>query len=115
MKKATLYIVLFFISLLSLWALWTWNEVGNYPDKLWLHRCNSILKYEEQKSLYPHVELDLIVRENGVMDITHEPTPLTDFRWIVFSPILMPTKLRAAYGWTSRISMLRIKLSLLNR
>lgn len=72
MKKATLYILLFLISLLALWALWTWNEVGNYPDKLWLHRCNSILKYEEQKSLYPHVELDLVVRENGVMDITHD-------------------------------------------
>lgn len=115
MKKATLYILLFLISLLALWALWTWNEVGNYPDKLWLHRCNSILKYEEQKSLYPHVELDLVVRENGVMDITHDTHTTYGLPLDSFSPILVLTKLRAAYGWTSRISMLRIKLSLLNR
>ncbi len=49
-------------------------QVGNYPDKLWLHRVNSLEKMQEKKALYPNFEADIIYRMEGEkrFDITHE-------------------------------------------
>lgn len=50
--------------------------VGNYKDKLWLYRCNSIEKFVEQRSDYPNIEIDLVLREDGHFDVTHD-VPVT--------------------------------------
>lgn len=46
--------------------------VGNYKDKLWLHRCNSIEKFMEQRADYPNIEIDLVFREDGHFDVSHD-------------------------------------------
>jgi len=48
------------------------QEYGRHKEKLWLHRCNSIEKYEENRALYPNVEADVVYRGRGVFDITHD-------------------------------------------
>ncbi len=46
--------------------------VGRNKDKLWLHRCNSIEKFLEQREDYPNIEIDLVFREDGYFDVTHD-------------------------------------------
>lgn len=46
--------------------------VGNYKDKLWLHRCNSLEKFIEQRADYPNIEIDIVFREDGHFDVTHD-------------------------------------------
>ena len=54
------------------YGIWGCSEIGNYPDKLWLHRCNSIEKWEELESVYDNIEVDLVYRGHGVFDVTHD-------------------------------------------
>ena len=48
------------------------REIGRYPDKIWLHRCNSMEKLYEKHLIYPNIEVDLIFRENRKFDVTHD-------------------------------------------
>lgn len=48
-------------------------KIGSRPDKLWLHRCNSIEKWHELSDTYNHIEVDVIFRENNnTFDVTHD-------------------------------------------
>lgn len=47
------------------------SETGQYKDKLWLHRCNSVEKYDENRALYPNVEVDVVWRGTD-FDVTHD-------------------------------------------
>lgn len=49
-----------------------YRDIGQYPDKIWLHRCNSMEKLYEKSALYPNVEVDVIFRDNYRFDITHD-------------------------------------------
>lgn len=60
------------LALSGAYAWWAWTEVGDYPDKLWLHRCYSIEKMEEMSQRYDNIEVDLVYRGNGVFDVTHD-------------------------------------------
>lgn len=69
------------IALLSLVALiWIGTAIsrnGDYKDKLWAHRVNSLEKRAEFKDAYPNFEVDITIREdslNGdiVLDVTHD-------------------------------------------
>lgn len=51
---------------------YAWGQVDKYPDKLWLHRCNSLEKLHEMESRYPNFEVDICLREDGVLDVTHD-------------------------------------------
>lgn len=72
-KQSTILLVigliLFTAILVSLEAWWS---VGNYPDKLWLHRANSIEKWQEMADLYPNAEIDVIIRPDHTLDVTHD-------------------------------------------
>lgn len=46
--------------------------IGDNPEKLWLHRCNSIEKMEEFAAEYPNIEVDIVYRGHGLFDITHD-------------------------------------------
>lgn len=47
--------------------------VGQYPEKLWLHRCNSMEKLYEKHDRYPNIEVDLVFREKSrTFDVTHD-------------------------------------------
>lgn len=63
-------LTLFIICLISYTAI-TYCQQGNYPDKLWLHRCNSIEKFLEASSKVKNIEVDVIYR-NQIFDITHD-------------------------------------------
>ena len=60
------------LGLVAIYAYWAWTEIGDYPDKLWLHRCNSIEKMEEMAQRYDNFEVDLVYRGNGIFDVTHD-------------------------------------------
>ena len=44
------------------------RDIGRYPEKIWLHRCNSLEKLYEKQSRYPNVEVDLVFRKDRVFD-----------------------------------------------
>ena len=47
MKKLRfLFVIVLF--LLVIYSLWAWFQVGSRPDKIGLHRCNSLEKLEEK-------------------------------------------------------------------
>lgn len=48
-----------------------WEDVGDYPHKIWLHRCNSIEKLHQKGEMYPNVEVDVVFRE-GELDVSHD-------------------------------------------
>lgn len=48
------------------------RDIGRYPDKIWLHRCNSMEKLYEKHIIYPNIELDLVFRKNRKFDVTHD-------------------------------------------
>lgn len=48
------------------------RDIGHYPAKIWLHRCNSMEKLYEKHQTYPNVEVDVVFRENNVFDVTHD-------------------------------------------
>lgn len=47
-------------------------KIGSRPDKLWLHRCNSLEKWDEKRQSYPNIEIDLVFRDNNKFDVTHD-------------------------------------------
>ena len=49
----------------------SWHT-DRHTDKLWLHRCNSLEKYDEMHPRYPNVEIDLVFRPDGHFDVTHD-------------------------------------------
>ena len=53
-------------------CLYAWQQTGKYPDRLWLHRANSLEKWQEFAALYPNAEIDITVREGAVLDVTHD-------------------------------------------
>lgn len=46
-------------------------SIGDYPHKLWLHRCNSLEKWEEKDDLYDNIEVDVVLRDT-FFDVTHD-------------------------------------------
>jgi len=55
------------------WALYSWIQVGKFPDKLWVHRANSIEKWMEQSTLYPNAEIDLLfLEDDGKYHVAHD-------------------------------------------
>ena len=46
--------------------------MNDYPEKIWLHRCNSIEKLYEQGDEYSNVEVDVVFRKNRKFDVTHD-------------------------------------------
>lgn len=65
-----LVIVLFVAAALP--CIHAWQQTGKYPDRLWLHRANSLEKWQEFSALYPNAEIDITVREGAVLDVTHD-------------------------------------------
>ena len=48
------------------------GEWGDYPEKIWLHRCNSMEKLFEKEKRYPNVEVDVVFRSDHTFDVTHD-------------------------------------------
>ena len=61
------------LAVLLLYSPVAWNYTAAYRSKLWLHRCNSLEKLQEQSERFRNVELDLVFRETtGRFDVTHD-------------------------------------------
>lgn len=73
-KVLTPVLVLIIICLIYnlFWGI-LYMQRDEFSDKIWLHRCNSLEKLNEQRYKYSNVEVDLVFRENGKLDVTHNP------------------------------------------
>ncbi len=47
-------------------------NIDKHPDKLWLHRCNTVEKFIEKSPRYPNVEIDVVFRKDNRFDVTHD-------------------------------------------
>lgn len=48
------------------------RDIGQYNNKIWLHRCNSLEKLYEKAAKYPNIEVDIVIRDNHLFDVTHD-------------------------------------------
>lgn len=73
MKRKILVVVVVLVLAIVAWIAWNAVfEMGKHEDKLWLHRCNSMEKLREKIEDYPNVEFDVVYRDNGIFDVTHD-------------------------------------------
>lgn len=69
MMKKVFYIVM---CLMVGYVIYVLSEVGDYPEKIWLHRCNSMEKLYEKQEKFPNIEVDVTYRPGGWLDVTHD-------------------------------------------
>lgn len=67
----TIHLVVGIVLILMYLLFMGFRDIGRYTDKIWLHRCNSMEKLYEKHMNYPNIEVDLVFRENGKFDVTH--------------------------------------------
>lgn len=77
MKEKKIKLCLAIIGIFSCFLLYqvivAARSVGNYQEKIWLHRCNSLEKLHEKAHLYPNIEVDVVFREKeNTLDVTHD-------------------------------------------
>lgn len=72
MKKAYRYIGLGILAALAIYVAIVYLSLGSTPERIWLHRCNSLEKLAEKQASYPNFEVDLVFREEGILDVTHD-------------------------------------------
>lgn len=60
------------VLLLAVCGVSLWCHTAPYRSKLWLHRCNSLEKLHEQEAHFRNVEVDVVVRPDGMLDVTHD-------------------------------------------
>ena len=68
----TIHLVVGIVLTLMCFLFMGFREIGRYPDKIWLHRCNSMEKLYEKHMIYPNIEVDLVFRESRKFDVTHD-------------------------------------------
>lgn len=74
-KKSTLF-TLIFIYLILCFLISRHNQIFAYffPEKIWVHRVNSIEKLKEVYSKFEGVELDVVfMKDKNVFDVNHPP------------------------------------------
>ncbi len=71
LRRKTKIIVAIVVLIIVITACWALLQVGQYPHKLWLHRCNSIEKWCEKEDIYDNIEVDVVWRDS-VFDVTHD-------------------------------------------
>lgn len=75
--KKILYAVFFCMTAIMCgWAIYAWIQVGRNPEKLWLHRANSLEKWQENAEKYPNAEVDLIFWK-GKFHVAHDTVDIT--------------------------------------
>ena len=72
MKRAILTVTAILAIAALSYILYVWGQAGKYSHKIWLHRCNSTVMLRELEHRYPSVEVDICLRQDGVMDVTHD-------------------------------------------
>ena len=76
MKKILIAILICTTALLCGWGVYAWTQVGRYPEKIWLHRANSLEKWQDNAEKYPNAEVDLIFW-NGKFHVAHDTADIT--------------------------------------
>lgn len=77
------------------------REASRHPDKLWLHRCNSLEKLEEKGGDYPNIEVDLVFRPDRTFDVTHDMETSFGLRLDAYFARMADTG-GVVFCWTSR-------------
>lgn len=70
--KRLKYLSVILLFLLVAYSLISWFQVGSRPDKIGLHRCNSAEKLQEKGLNYALVEVDVCLRPDNTVDVTHD-------------------------------------------
>lgn len=63
---------IFLLVLLTVYGALSWFQTGSRPDKIGLHRCNSLEKLQEVGGDYSLIEVDVCIRPEGILDVTHD-------------------------------------------
>ncbi len=76
-KKIFIYAIALFCLVVLIWIGIAVYRIGDYKEKLWAHRVNSLEKREEFKDCYPNFEVDITIREDSldgsvILDVTHD-------------------------------------------
>lgn len=66
-KRLGLLLLLLAMLVVLIDFLAAWGEAGQHPDKIWLHRCNSIEKLQEKHRKFPNIELDVVYSRRAVL------------------------------------------------
>lgn len=72
MKKSVWTFVLLLLSAYGAYCFYEANQVGTHSGRVWLHRTNSLEKMREKEVRFPNFEVDLVWRDKGVFDVTHD-------------------------------------------
>lgn len=77
MKERKVKILFGLIAIMSCFLLYEMflaaQNVGEHPDKIWLHRCNSLEKLDEMSEDYENIEVDVVYRaKSNTLDVTHD-------------------------------------------
>lgn len=71
-----IYTTLCLTAIISSWVVYAYKEIGEYQDKLWLHRANSLKKWNEKADAYPNAEVDIIFWK-GKFHVAHDTADIT--------------------------------------
>ncbi len=72
-KKRMLYVALLFvIALVAAVAYLVPYYQQLSDDQIWLHRTNSLEKLQQLESRYRHFEVDLVYRDTGIFEVSHD-------------------------------------------
>ena len=76
-KKILSYIIVLLQFFVVIWIVTAIFRVGDYKDKLWAHRVNSLEKRMEFQNSFPNFEVDITIRidssdGDAILDVTHD-------------------------------------------
>lgn len=92
-KKILYYTIALLQSVVVVWIGIAISRIGDYKDKLWAHRVNSLEKRVEFKNSFPNFEVDVTVRVDPldgdvVLDVTHDEDTTFGLTFDEYIPII---------------------------
>ncbi len=73
---------------IAAYVLRAWMKVDSRPEKIWLHRVNSLEKLHEKLARYPNFEVDVCLRPDGTIDVTHDDYETFGLSLDAYFPVL---------------------------
>lgn len=92
-KKILSYIIVLLQFFVVIWIVTAIFRVGDYKDKLWAHRVNSLEKRMEFQNSFPNFEVDITIRidssdGDAILDVTHDEDTTFGLTFDEYIPII---------------------------